>query len=56
MGGSCNSELSCECYSGYTGEFCQNILSCPFNCTNHGKCKMDLTCDCFGGYSGKVSI
>lgn len=42
--------LNCECYPGWAGEACDEVLVCPNDCSNHGRCD-DGVCFCDDGYS-----
>ena len=50
-----DSEYECECFEGFEGEHCQNILfDCKPNQCNNGTCSLQSkTCDCNPGYSGR---
>lgn len=47
--GKCNPDGSCSCFTGYTGEACQDF--CPNLCSAQGHCT-DGACLCLAGWTG----
>lgn len=50
--GYCNIQLQkCECYQGFRGKDCAELISCVNDCNGHGHCQNNK-CECFDGFSG----
>jgi hypothetical protein len=55
-GGTCNTNNTCTCIIGYTGDLCQSDVCVPTPCENGGTCAIlvsgNYTCQCPEGFSG----
>jgi hypothetical protein len=44
----------CACRPGWSGDACENRVSCPSNCSGHGLCRQNHRCACQFGWAGRT--
>ena len=44
----------CACRPGWSGDACDNKVSCPSKCSGHGICRSNNRCACRAGWAGRA--